>query len=184
MRPPWYEARAGLLDVVVDAGQAFGTGGHATTRQCLEEIQELAPGSLLDLGCGSGVVSLAALRLGFAPVWGVDFDAVAVRAAGENAARNGLAPDLRVADATDPSCALPAADVVVANIALRPILQLAPRFAAGEAGRVAGAPAAPAAGRAARGAGGRGRRGVPGLPRGRASRATASGRSVHLVRAG
>lgn len=131
VRPPWCEARPGLLDLVVDAGQAFGTGGHATTRQCLEELQELTPGSLLDLGCGSGVVSLAALLLGFAPVWGVDFDAVAVRAAGENAARNGLAPDLRVADATDLSCALPAAHVVVANIALRPILKLAPRFGPG-----------------------------------------------------
>lgn len=70
VRPPWYPPREDLLDVVVDAGLAFGTGGHATTRQCIEELQELTPGSLLDLGAGSGVVSFAALRLGFAPVWG------------------------------------------------------------------------------------------------------------------
>ncbi len=128
VRPPWCEPEPGLLDLVVDAGQAFGTGGHATTRQCLEEIQAIAPGSLLDIGCGSGVVSLAALRLGFAPVWGVDFDPAAVVAAGENAARNGLSAEFSVGDATDASAVLPEADVVVANVALRPILRLAARF--------------------------------------------------------
>ena len=88
--------------MVVDAGPAFGTGGHATTRQCLEEMQEMTPGSLLDLGCGSGVVSFAALRLGFAPVWGIDIDPVAVEAAAGNAARNGLAPTF-VGRATPPT---------------------------------------------------------------------------------
>ena len=136
VRPPWYEPEPGLLDLVVDAGQAFGTGGHATTRQCLEELQTVAPGSLLDVGCGSGVVALAALRLGCAPVWGVDFDPAAVAAARENAARNGLAAEFRVADATDAAVDLPAADVVVANIALGPILRLAERFAPGAAGPV------------------------------------------------
>ena len=67
VRPPWYPARDDLLDIAVEAGLAFGTGGHASTRQCLELIQTLAPGSLLDLGSGSGVVSFAALRLGFEP---------------------------------------------------------------------------------------------------------------------
>ena len=128
VRPPWYEPEPGLLDLVVDAGQAFGTGGHATTRQCLEELQAVPPGSLLDIGCGSGVVALAALRLGFSPVWGVDFDPAAVEAAEENAARNGLSAAFSVADATDASVVLPQADVMVANIALGPILRLAPRF--------------------------------------------------------
>lgn len=162
VRPPWHEARAGLLDLEIDAGQAFGTGGHATTRQCLEEVQELEPASLLDIGCGSGVVSLAALRLGFAPVWGLDVDPAAVRAARQNAARNGLAADFRVGDATDPACALPAAGVVVANIALGPILRLAPRFAgapggAAQGGAATGAPAAngPAAAEAPRARGAR-----------------------------
>jgi ribosomal protein L11 methyltransferase len=128
VRPPWYPARDDLLDVAVEAGLAFGTGGHASTRQCLELIQTIAPGSLLDLGSGSGVVSFAALRLGFAPVTGIDIDPVAVHAAAGNAAMNGLEPTLLVGDATDPAYKLPAADVVVANIALRPILRLAERW--------------------------------------------------------
>ena len=129
VRPPWYPARDDLLDVVVEAGLAFGTGGHASTRQCLEEIQVIPRGPLLDLGSGSGVVSLAALRLGFAPVRGVDIDPVAVHAAAGNAALNGLSPTFLVGDATEPGYALPAADTVVANIALNPILRLARRFA-------------------------------------------------------
>jgi ribosomal protein L11 methyltransferase len=134
VRPPWYPARDDLLDVVVEAGLAFGTGGHASTRQCLEEIQVIPPGALLDLGSGSGVVSLAALRLGFSPVCGVDIDPVAVHAAAGNAALNGLSPTFLVGDATAPGYALPAADVVVANIALAPILRLARRFAPGADG--------------------------------------------------
>lgn len=131
VRPPWYPAKPGLLDVVVEAGMAFGTGGHASTRQCLEELQVISPGSLVDLGSGSGVVSFAALRLGFEPVWGVDIDPVAVHAAAGNAAMNGLTPTFVVGDATDPGYPLPAADTVVANIALRPILRLARRWAPG-----------------------------------------------------
>jgi ribosomal protein L11 methyltransferase len=131
VRPPWYPSRDDLLDVVVEAGQGFGTGGHPTTRQCLEELQEIAPRSLLDLGCGSGVVSLAALRLGFGPVWGVDVDPAALRSAEENAVRNGLSAAFSAGDVTARDCALPEAATVVANIALRPILRLARRFAAG-----------------------------------------------------
>ncbi|MEZ5126399.1 MAG: 50S ribosomal protein L11 methyltransferase [Thermoleophilia bacterium] len=134
LRPPWFPARDDLLDVVVDPGQAFGTGGHATTRQCLAALHEISPGSLLDLGSGSGVVSLAALRLGFAPVWGIDNDPAAVEAALLNAAANDLAPEFWVGDVTDPANDLPAADVVVANLALQPILRLARRFAASGAG--------------------------------------------------
>jgi len=128
VRPPWYPPRDDLLDIVVEAGLAFGTGGHASTRQCLELIQAIPTGSLLDLGSGSGVVSFAALRLGFAPVCGIDIDPVAVHAAAGNAAMNDLAPTFLVGDATDPSFPLPAAEVVVANIALRPILRLAERW--------------------------------------------------------
>ena len=128
VRPPWYPARDDLLDIAVEAGLAFGTGGHASTRQCLELIQAIAPGSLLDLGSGSGVVSFAALRLGFAPVTGIDIDPVAVHSAAGNAAMNGLAPTFMVGDATDPAYPMPAVDVVVANIALRPILRLAERW--------------------------------------------------------
>jgi ribosomal protein L11 methyltransferase len=142
VRPPWYPARDDLLDVVVEAGLAFGTGGHASTRQCLELIQTLAPSSLLDLGAGSGVVSFAALRLGFAPVTGIDIDPVAVHAAAGNAAMNELAPTFLVGDATDPAYPLPAADVVVANIALRPILRLAQRWRPAAGARDEAPPAA------------------------------------------
>ncbi len=134
VRPPWYPARDDLLDIAVEAGLAFGTGGHASTRQCLELVQTLTPGSLLDLGSGSGVISFAALRLGFAPVTGVDIDPVAVHAAAGNAAMNGLEPTFLVGDATDPAYPLPEADVVVANIALRPILRLAERWKGASAG--------------------------------------------------
>lgn len=138
VRPPWHPARDDLLDVVVEAGLAFGTGGHASTRQCLELIQTLAPGSLVDLGSGSGVVSFAALRLGFEPVTGIDIDPVAVHAAAGNAAMNGLHPTFLVGDATDPAYPLPESAVVVANIALRPVLRLAERWRGGAG---AGAPA-------------------------------------------
>jgi ribosomal protein L11 methylase PrmA len=137
VRPPWYPARDDLLDIAVEAGLAFGTGGHSSTRQCLELIQTLTAGSLLDLGSGSGVVSFAALRLGFSPVTGIDIDPVAVHAAAGNAAMNGLAPTFLVGDATDPAYPLPAADVVVANIALRPILRLAERWRPPEGGDLA-----------------------------------------------
>jgi ribosomal protein L11 methyltransferase len=68
VRPPWSEGRAG--DIVIDPGQAFGTGGHRTTRLCLELLAGLdAPGgTFADLGCGSGVLAIAAARLGFGPV--------------------------------------------------------------------------------------------------------------------
>jgi ribosomal protein L11 methyltransferase len=137
VRPPWYPARDDLLDIAVEAGLAFGTGGHASTRQCLELLQTLRLGSLVDLGSGSGVVSFAALRLGFRPVTGIEIDPVAVHAAAGNAAMNGLEPAFLVGDATDPAYPLPGADVVVANIALRPILRLAERWqdAAGATGQ-------------------------------------------------
>ena len=139
VRPPWYPARDDLLDIAVEAGLAFGTGGHASTRQCLELIQTLKPASLLDLGAGSGVVSFAALRLGFAPVTGIEIDPIAVHAAAGNAAMNGLEPTFLVGDATDPAYPLPEADVVVANIALRPILRLAERWKGGGAAAEDGA---------------------------------------------
>ena len=79
---------AGTIDLVIDPGQAFGTGAHATTRLCLELLLELEPpGSFADLGCGSGVLAIAAARLGFAPVTAVDSERAAVEATLENAAR-------------------------------------------------------------------------------------------------
>ena len=66
--PPWEQPSADAVAVVIDPGRAFGTGAHATTRLCLELLQDAEPGSLLDVGSGSGVLSIAAAKLGFAPV--------------------------------------------------------------------------------------------------------------------
>jgi ribosomal protein L11 methyltransferase len=133
VRPPWYPPEPGLLDVVVDTGMAFGTGAHFTTRLCLRALQQVTPGSLVDVGTGSGVLALAALRLGFAPVWAFDNDPVAVDSCARNAAANGLEPRLFLGDVTDPGLVLPAADVVVANLLEGPVMELARRLEAGDA---------------------------------------------------
>ncbi len=114
--PPWDLPPAGEPSVVIDPGRAFGTGAHPTTRACLELLTPRAPSSLLDAGCGSGVISIAAALLGFEPVIAVDSDPVAVEVTKENAARNGVRIDAQLLDAlADP---LPSADLVVANIEL------------------------------------------------------------------
>ena len=86
--PPWEEPPADAIAVVIDPGRAFGTGAHATTRLCLELLQEVEPTSLLDVGCGSGVLSIAAAKLGFAPIRAVDVDDVALETTRANAAAN------------------------------------------------------------------------------------------------
>jgi ribosomal protein L11 methyltransferase len=120
VRPPWEEPREDLLDVVVDPGRAFGTGAHHTTRLCLELLAELEPGgAFLDLGCGSGVLAIAAARLGWEPVTAVDLEPAAVEAARANAALNGVSLDVRRMDLRrEPP---PSAPTVTANL-LRPLL--------------------------------------------------------------
>ena len=124
VRAPWHDGAPG--DIVIDPGQAFGTGAHATTRLCLEALCALQPvGPLVDAGCGSGVLAIAAARLGWAPVLGLDHERESVAATAENAAVNGVAVEVRRWDLrTEP---VPAAPTVVANL-LRPLL-LALRFA-------------------------------------------------------
>jgi len=126
--PPWEEARPGLLPVVIDPGRAFGTGAHPTTRLCLELLHELERGSLVDLGCGSGVLAIAAVLLGYVPVIAIDVDEAAVEATDRNARANGVAVDARLLDLR--SDELPEAAVAVANIDLETIagLALAPGF--------------------------------------------------------
>ena len=123
VRPPWTEPEDGPLDVVIDPGQAFGTGAHATTRLCLELLLGLEdtgpPTSLLDVGCGSGVLAIAAAKLGFTPVLALDHEAESVAATRENAAANGVRIDVRRADLRRDE--LPEAPVVTANL-LRPLL--------------------------------------------------------------
>ena len=91
VRPPWAERRPEALDLVVDPGQAFGTGAHATTRLSLELMLGLEPaGSFADLGCGSGVLGIAAALLGFGPITAVDNELAALDATRANAAANGV----------------------------------------------------------------------------------------------
>jgi ribosomal protein L11 methyltransferase len=91
LRPSWEEPREGTIDLVVDPGQAFGTGAHPTTRLCLGFLLELeAGGSLTDLGTGSGVLAIAAAKLGWDPVSGYDHERPALEAAAANAAANGV----------------------------------------------------------------------------------------------
>lgn len=99
LRPSWEAPREGTIDVVVDPGRAFGTGAHPTTRLCLELLLELADageahGALTDLGTGSGVLAIAAAKLGWAPVGGYDHEGPAIEAASANAAANGVEIEL------------------------------------------------------------------------------------------
>jgi ribosomal protein L11 methyltransferase len=89
LRPSWEPPREGAIDVVVDPGQAFGTGAHPTTRLCLEFLCELEPaGELVDLGTGSGVLAIAAAKLGWSPIRGYDHEPAAIEAAAANAGAN------------------------------------------------------------------------------------------------
>jgi ribosomal protein L11 methyltransferase len=126
--PPWEAPPRGTPAIVIDPGLAFGTGAHATTRLCLELLARQPRGSLLDLGCGSGVLSIAAARLGFDPIVAVDNDPVAVEVTRENAAANGVALDVRVVDAT--AAPLPAVDVAVANVQFEPVIAILGRLEA------------------------------------------------------
>jgi ribosomal protein L11 methyltransferase len=122
VRPPWEAPLEGDgIDLVIDPGQAFGTGAHHTTRLCLELLLELEPaGALADWGCGSGVLAIAAARLGWEPVVACDWDAASVAATRANAIVNGVSAiavertDLRRGPG-------PWAPTVVANL-VRPLL--------------------------------------------------------------
>jgi ribosomal protein L11 methyltransferase len=137
VRPPWeapvLDDGGRVQDIVIDPGQAFGTGAHATTRLCLELLLELAAlsgsrGALLDVGTGSGLLAIAGARLGFWPVLGLDHERESVEAATENALRNDVEVEVRRFDLR--SQPLPWMDdesdclrsgVLVANL-LRPLL--------------------------------------------------------------
>jgi ribosomal protein L11 methyltransferase len=127
--PPWETAPPELPTVVIDPGRAFGTGAHATTRLCVELLARLERGSLLDVGCGSGVLAIAAARLGFAPIVAIDSDAVAVEVTLANARANGVELEaLRLDALVGP---MPAADVAVANVLLAPVETILSRLTSG-----------------------------------------------------
>lgn len=124
--PPWEHVPAGTLPVVIDPGRAFGTGAHATTKLCLECLLALRPTSVLDIGCGSGVVAIAAAKLGFEPVFAVDADPAAVDATRRNARANEVWVRVTRADALVDR--LPSAELAIANISEQALVALAPRL--------------------------------------------------------
>lgn len=122
VRPPWEQPVGADVDLVIDPGRAFGTGSHSTTRLCLALLAEVEPasGSVCDLGCGSGVLAIAAARLGFGPVTALDADRLAVEATAQNAAANGVEL-ARIARTNLREQPPPAAELVLANL-MRPLL--------------------------------------------------------------
>jgi ribosomal protein L11 methyltransferase len=128
VRAPWH-APSELPEVVIDPGQAFGTGAHATTRTCLELLLARDPrGELVDVGCGSGVLAIAAARLGFAPVLGLDHEVASISATRANARANGVEVEARRWDLrTD---RVPDARTMVANLVRPLLLTLAERMTA------------------------------------------------------
>jgi ribosomal protein L11 methyltransferase len=153
VRPPWAAPRAGATDLVIDPGQAFGTGAHPTTRLCLELLLGLEPpdaeprgaaqrdaeprdaaprdaaprGSLADLGCGSGVLAIAAALLGFGPITAVDNEQAALDATSDNARVNGVRLD-RLERVNLREVSPPHADTVVANLVRPLLLEVAARM--------------------------------------------------------
>lgn len=132
VRPPWeeYAPAQGERVLVLDPGMSFGTGKHATTQACMGFLDELAQADphrdVLDVGCGSGILSIAAAKLGFDNVRGIDNDEDAVRIAGENAAANDVEAAFQTQDLA--VCDLQAT-VVVANVLAPVLIQFAESIA-------------------------------------------------------
>ena len=126
--PTWYELPdPDAVNVILDPGAAFGTGSHPTTRLCLAWLEEnLRPGDdVLDYGCGSGILAIAALKLGAGSALAVDIDPLALEAARYNASQNGVRLEVRDAEQALPGMAR----ITVANILANPLRMLAPVIA-------------------------------------------------------
>jgi len=129
--PSWCKPpQADLPSIILDPGLAFGSGTHASTALCLGWLarQDLINKRVIDYGCGSGILGLAAARLGARRVYGIDIDPQALAASLGNAQQNHLQDKIELATADEAE--VPVADLLIANILLRPLLDLAPRFAA------------------------------------------------------
>ena len=126
--PGWETYDTDRIVITMDPGMAFGTGTHETTSLCLETLDSLVKGGerVLDIGTGSGILAIAALKLGAAVAEGVDIDPVAVRTAGENAALNGVQDKLTVLVGDLSDKASGKYDIITANIVANAILSLAP----------------------------------------------------------
>jgi len=129
--PTWREYEPGPSDIVVtlDPGMAFGTGHHPTTRMCLESLESLlAPGmDILDVGCGSGILSIAAAKQDARTVMGIEIDSVAVGVAKQNVRDNGMGHSVRIAQGTlpHPDVQPSSYDIVIANISAKVVIELA-----------------------------------------------------------
>lgn len=129
--PSWRDVpNPGAVNVMLDPGLAFGTGTHPTTALCLQWLDglDLAGKTVVDFGCGSGILGIAALKLGAARVIGIDIDPQAIQASRDNAMRNGVADQIELYLPADQPQGVEA-DVVVANILAGPLRELAPLIA-------------------------------------------------------
>jgi ribosomal protein L11 methyltransferase len=139
VRPSWAEPHPEAIDVVIEPGRAFGTGAHATTRMCIEALVELsdagaARGALVDLGTGSGVLAIAAAKLGWEPVSACDHEPAALEEAARNAAANSVELNLARANLRQELPDL--APTVVANLTAPLLRQVATRLTRRQTPRV------------------------------------------------
>ncbi len=129
--PSWLEPpQPDAVNIVLDPGMAFGTGTHPTTAMCMEWLannRHVDLSSVIDYGCGSGILALAAAKLGAERVWGIDIEEQALIASRENARINGVSEQLKTA--LPDQTVLPAATLLLANILAGPLASLASRFA-------------------------------------------------------
>jgi ribosomal protein L11 methyltransferase len=135
VRPSWWDPKPGMIDVLIDPGQAFGTGAHPTTRLCLAFLLELesagrAEGPLADWGTGSAVLAIAAAKLGWKPVAACDRETASLEAAAANAEVNGVELDIRRVDVREGP--LPLASTVTANLTAGLLAECAAHIAASD----------------------------------------------------
>lgn len=133
VRPSWvdYKLKGGETVIQIDPGMAFGTGQHPTTAMCLRALEETVRTgvSVLDLGCGSGILGVAAARLGASRVLALDIDPQAVKATSENAAINGVTATVEVREGPLEAAAGETFEIIVANISGLTLERLAPQLA-------------------------------------------------------